>query len=311
MKKTIRFIFRKLNKIKIVFRKIFKVSSVYRLPEILSDEYLESNNSLSVVIFSKDRPMQLLGLLESLKEFSHPFIKPHIIYNAKNAEYEHAYQALFAANSNLIESFHNDSAKGFKQSLVDILESLNSHLITFFVDDILFKEKIDWEKVTKFNTKKIVPSLRMGTNLRRCYTANDSQMLPPLKKMGDYYAWFWSEGEHDWNYPLSVDGNIFSREEFLNMIKALSFKAPNTMELKLQLFKSQFTSRIGICFENNIIVNNPINIVQTEFFNLHGNIHQDQLLDWWNEGKRIDFMKYKGVKTISCHQEMQVLLRQD
>lgn len=275
----------------------------------MSPDKLEKNvkpvKTLEIILFSKDRPLQLLALLESLNHFSEPKIRPHIIYNAKNDEYEKAYSALFKEYSHLFKTVHFDKIAGFRSTLINLLEELSSDNITFLVDDIILKNNLKWADLLIFNTAEVIPTIRLAPHLSRCYTANDEQSLPPLKNWRMLNWWYWDEGEHDWNYPLSVDGNIFSREEFLTMIKNIQFKAPNTLELNLQVYKNDFIHRLGCCFDESVIINVPINKVQDEISNIHGNVHQGELLEIWNKDLKIDFIKLAGFQNISCHQEVE------
>jgi hypothetical protein len=309
IKHYLRKLIRILRKIRIHFIKKLSISKLNKLEIGNLPAVIAKPATIDIIIFTKDRPMQLLALLESLKCYSSKYIAPHIIYNCKNSLYQEAYKELFSKHSDLYAGIYNDNIKGFKSSLIELLNNLKSDQVTFFVDDIMIKENINWDDFLKFDTTKTVPSLRMGTNLKRCYTANDTQILPPLRKFEHFNFWYWSEGEHDWNYPISLDGNIFSRTEFLSMINELDFKAPNTLELKLRKYRNKFLNRLGICYDFSPIVNNPINKVQSEINNLYGNIHQDELLTFWTQGKRIDYLAYKGFENISCHQELELIYR--
>jgi hypothetical protein len=309
IKTILRKLIRILRKLRIYFIKKFSLSKLNTLNAKTLPGLLNTHASIDIIIFSKDRPMQLLALLESLKHYSVQQVHPYVIYNTKNQEYNQAYQELFTNHENLFSETLNDNNLGFKNTLIKLLNNLKSGQITFFVDDIIIKRPIDWHELLKFDTSQIVPSLRMATNLSRCYTANDNQILPPLIKINQFNFWYWSEGEHDWNYPISLDGNIFSRTEFIAMITDLDFKAPNTLELRLRKYRNKFLNRLGLCYAASPIVNNPINKVQSEINNLYGNIHQDDLLNLWNQGKRIDFLAYDGFVNISCHQEVKLIYR--
>lgn len=296
----------RLVKLKIRVKRYLRLSKVYLLEEDEIKSFAVREAELDVVIFSKDRPLQLLSLLESMDSFTKPKIQPHIIYNAKNNDYEQAYQELFTRYSNLFAKFYNDQEKGFKQTLIDLLDSLEGKKVVFFVDDIIFINSLEWKTLLRFDSQKTVPSLRLGLHLSRCYTTNDRQELPPMTKLMGLCWWKWSEGDYDWAYPLSVDGHIFSKKEFLDMVQQIDFKAPNTLELGLQKFRPYFESRLGTCFEHSVIVNNPVNRVQDEIQNLHGSVHQDELLAKWREGERLDFLRYKNFIPQSAHQELEL-----
>jgi hypothetical protein len=302
LKDIARLAINRIQKVKIFLLKSLRIAKIYSAN---LDGIDNRKAQLEIVIFSKDRPLQLLALLESMDHYSTPKILPHIIFNASSLIYKQAYEELFQKYSHLLKTKYNDSELGFKKTLVSILENLESEKITFLVDDIIFKAELNWDTVIGFDSAKVVPTLRLAPHLKRCYTANDSQLLPPFMEKNNFFWWFWNEGEYDWKYPLSVDGNIFSRHEFLELIKELDFKAPNTLEFKLQKFKHLFINRLGLCFHESIIVNNPINKVQSEINNLHGKIHQDELLKKFQENKKIDYLKFKGLKNISAHEELE------
>jgi len=307
IKNILRFFYYKLIKLKIILTKTFKLSKIYTL----TNDQIKTNkqHSLEIIIFSKDRPLQLLALLESLEHYSSYKILPRVIYNSKDENYERAYQNLFEKYPHLYQSKTSDKSTGFKTALLNLLESLKSDAVVCLVDDILIKNYFDWKELLKYDLNQIVPCLRLGEHLNFCYTADDGQILPPYKVIDNKMWFYWKEGEHDWKYPMSLDGNVFDRMEFVEMCKALSFKAPNSLELMLRnQFQHRYLHRLGFCFIESIILNNPVNKVQTENDNFHGKVHQDDLLKLWCEGKKIDFKSYQGMKNISCHQEVELKL---
>ncbi|HPU88612.1 MAG TPA: hypothetical protein PL088_09505, partial [Spirochaetota bacterium] len=120
------------------------------------------------------------------------------------------------------------------------------------------------------------------------------------------FCWRWCTGTCDWGYPLSLDGNLYSVHEILALTKAIDFNSPNTYESHLQGYKWLFDHRYGICFKKSVIVNIPLNRVQSDFNNTHGEIHQDYLLSKWEDGVRIDYRKLYGFNNIGVHQEIPI-----
>lgn len=308
MKNIIKLIVKNLKRLHISTLKVFKLSNVYKKSS-LAELQSQNEQSLSVYVFSKDRPMQLDLFLNSYLYFTAPLIKPIIIFHASDDEFEKAYKEVLAHHSTIISVAKNDSSLGFKNTYEELIKSTKTDLIVNFVDDIIFKDRIDWREITTFNTNLCVPSLRLGLHLKFCYTANQSQIIPPFQKFGHLVLFKWNEGEHDWNYPLSLDGNIFQHDLFLKMIQELNYKAPNTLELKLQRFNKIYKKMFGICYSFSPIVNNPANIVQSEIKNIHGNIHQKDLLKEWQKGKRIDFKSFEKISNKSCHQELEFFIK--
>lgn len=114
----------------------------------------------------------------------------------------------------------------------------------FLVDDVVFIEDFDITDFVKFDADKFIPTLRMGMNLKKCYTVQKEQLLPELIADiiddKDKIAWKWDQGVHDWSYPVSLDGHFFSTQEITAMIQLIDFSAPNTLEDQLQKFRRFF-----------------------------------------------------------------------
>ncbi|MCK4297361.1 MAG: hypothetical protein KAX28_11995, partial [Candidatus Marinimicrobia bacterium] len=180
--------------------------------------------------------------------------------------------------------------------------------IFFLVDDVVFIEDFDIKDFAKFDADKFVPTLRMGLNLKKCYTVQKEQPLPELIsdiiKDKDKITWGWDQGVYDWFYPVSLDGHFFSTQEITAMIRLIDFSAPNRLEDQLQKFRRFFLFRMGVSYRKSKIVNIPCNKVQIENKNLCGNMHQDYLLEQWQKGFQMDYQRLYGVMNESAHQEI-------
>lgn len=274
---------------------------------------LENPSTVECIVFSKDRALQIHGLLSTLREKVSPVVPIHVLYLASSSSHQKAYDDvndIFGKrNVRFIQQKNNHS---FKRDLMEILFSLTCDMLFFLVDDILFTEQVDLNDVLKFDPDAFVLSLRMGQNLTRCYVLQTPQPLPhfldhPVGK-SDKIVWQWDKGEQDWSYPLSVDGHFFARREMTAMAALLSFSAPNSFEDQLQIFKPLFNKRYGIGYKKSRIVNIPCNRVQTEINNLSGNTHPDELLAQWHQGYQMDYKEFYGVANESAHQELALRL---
>lgn len=262
-----------------------------------------SSSKISTIVFSKDRPIQLEALLESYYYYFKGPTPVTIIYNAKDQAYERAYQELFKNHAEKISLIFDDS-KGFKEVLLKALYKIKTKKIFFLVDDIVFKNFFDPSKFLNLGDEYI-PSLRMGKHLTRSYTLSKIQPVPELKEENGLYIWDYAKGQHDWGYPLSVDGHFFETLDIIKMTEVLKFKAPNSYESKLQKFGFFFNKKKGACEEVSSIVNIPCNKVQTENENEFGNLHQDELLKIGKD-KKINFRVFEGIKNESCHQDLEL-----
>ncbi|MFC1811221.1 hypothetical protein ACFL03_00855 [Thermodesulfobacteriota bacterium] len=258
------------------------------------------------IVFSKDRALQLHALLTSYLEKASSPVPLHVLYHTTNASHQKSYEELIELFPTQQVTFTKQCREdSFKEDLIQLLTLLQSEKFFFLVDDLVFIEDLDILDFSKFDTDKFVPSLRMGLNLTK--TFHLKQPLPELlsspEEEGKIF-WKWNEGMYDWGYPLSVDGHLFSTREILEIIKMVSFHAPNTLEDSLQQFSEIFLSRVGVSYRKSIVVNIPCNKVQLENENIFGNIHQDFLLEQWNKGFQIDYKQLYGFDNISVHQEI-------
>lgn len=269
---------------------------------------LSSINPAEGVVFSKDRALQLHALLCSYSEKVVSPVPLHVLYHTSTPSHQGAYEEVMEIFSGKFSFIKQSSNNSFRDNLITLLDSLLAQKVFFLVDDVLIVDKFDMQDFTKFDTDKIVPSLRMGLNLNKCYTIQKEQPLPELLPYAeideDKIFWKWNQGVYDWSYPLSVDGHFFPTQEIAAMTKLIDFSAPNSYEDQLQKFYRFFLIRMGVGYKKSKIVNIPCNKVQKENKNICGNTHQDFLLEKWLNGYRMDYRSLYGFSNISAHQEI-------
>ena len=269
----------------------------------------EFTHPVECIIFSKDRAFQLHALLSSYYEKIFSPAPVHVLYQASTPAHQAAYddvQALFSGKDAVFVRQHDGGS--FRRDVLDLLETLQSEKVFFLVDDMLFTEEVDLADFAKFNTDLFVPSLRMGENLSVCFTLQKAQPQPPFLRHEaagpDKMVWRWEQGVYDWNYPLSLDGHLFSRREISVMTDCIVFLAPNSYEANLQRFRWLYLNRLGVSYRKSKVVNVACNKVQTENDNLCGNVHQDALLEQWQKGFQMDYRQLFGLVNQSAHQDV-------
>jgi len=280
----------------------------------------------SCIVFSMDRALQLHALLGSYFEMVRNPAPVTIIYKCSSAEHRAAYQEVFEEYSGHLNHIEEeDDNDGFKAELLNVLARVDSEKVFFLVDDDLFVEPFDLAELLALDSRYVIPSLRMGTNLAHSYTVDQAQCLPQLftdielhdggdsteashgkDSGGGILYWQWKAGELDWGYPLSVDGHIFDTAEILALAETCQFSSPNTFEAALQEHTWLVSARRGACYRKSRLVNIPCNRVQEDFSNRHGSVHQDELLALWQAGKRMDYRALYGVVNQSAHQELPI-----
>jgi hypothetical protein len=260
------------------------------------------------IVFSKDRPLQLHALLASYAELVRDPPPLHVLYRASSDDYAGAYDEVLRASPTPLGEIVREQS--FRPDLLALLDHVAASRIFFLVDDIVFVREVDLAPLLRLDPARFVPSLRLGRHLSRSYTQGTEQPLPPfqggLVEDPNLLCWYWKDGTFDWNYPLSVDGHLFSTGEMRVLSGAIHFSAPNSFEAALQQHRRLFLDRLGVCHRESRIVNVPCNRVQGEFANRSGSIEAATLLEVWRSGRRLDHRRLYNVVNESAHQELEL-----
>jgi len=260
---------------------------------------------LNIIIFSKDRACQLELLLRSMKEYFKEFYehKISILYTYSNDNFKLGYEKLF--------SIHNDKniiyikeTQSFKNHVLLLLDQDNPYSV-FFVDDIVFKNPftLGCKQFNLFtlNDDILTLSLRLHPYLTYCYSAR-VRMNPPNFDSNLLFKWLGLGG--DYGYPMSLDAHIFRTLDILFITRAISFNNPNSYESMLSSYPLNRPKMI--CFDESVIVNNPVNKVQNWNNNFHGDVSALYLNEQFLDGNIIDLYDFRGIKNKSCHQEIKI-----
>ena len=278
-----------------------------RLLHFIKLKFIKSNknnlNGLSIIIFSKDRPMQLDGLLRSIFENIEGNYQLIIQWNSTSKEYDKAYNEIFENYSKII--YKTIKEKQFKSDLIDTIEETEFSRLMFLVDDILFVNKFNISWLNTINLKKVVPSIRLWSGINYTQPSNSNSPAPEISKFSikpwRYFSWIESNGY--WSMPLSIDGNIFDKNEIIFLLNKVEFKAPNSLEKALGPYRFIYKRIKGICLDNPIILNfafNRVNVENTDFA-CGEDYSSEKLLELWKENQRIDINKMKEIDSNSCH----------
>jgi len=262
---------------------------------------------LNIIIFSKDRPAQLELLLRSMKFYFKEFYeyKINILYTYSSDFFKEGYEKLFKIHNDNNINYIKETLK-FKEHVLLLLNQDNPYSV-FFVDDIIFKSPFTLNckqfKLFTLNDEILALSLRLHPYLTYCYSARQRMFSP---NFDSNFAFKWVGLPGDYGYPMSLDGHFFRTKEITALTKVLNFTNPNSYESLLAGYP--FNRLKLICFEDSIILNNPVNKVQNFNNNFHGNVSAIYLNENFLNDYIIDLEDFKDFKNISCHQEVPIKL---
>ena len=282
------------------------------LTTLINQEYLpnrDTQTGITMIIFSKDRPLQIDGLLRSIQHHVQGAAAIHVLYRASDSAYGQAYNECAEALKTDIP-IHWTPEHDFKADLVQTLSKVETESLCFLVDDIVFIRPVDLNAIDTDAICKGIVSLRLGPNINFCYTQQKPMQVHALQSNGStpLLQFSWKESSYDWAYPLSLDGHIFPTREIRVAAEQIDYRAPNTFERALQILSPLYQDRPGYCFESPRMFNMPLNRVQDEVENISGEITPESLLKMWQDGQSLDFKQLSEIKTNSVHQEISNLI---
>jgi len=219
---------------------------------------------MNIIIFSKDRAMQLDLLLRSITQF-YPYGTVSVLYAASNEQYEQGY--------NLIKERHNVNLiwqRPFKKRLIKTIEQ-GDEIITMLVDDSVFIKPVKKEPLDIMTFDLIVDknlkcgSLMLGKNIKYSYS-HSCTIEQPKFIIDDNYYWNWTKQpmKSDWGYPHQVGGNVWTKDYLLKILKWKRFEHPTELEGKLNYpYRKRKTSTpLMTCFDETKLLTIPVNYIE-------------------------------------------------
>ena len=288
--------------------------------ETLNKILPENRNTVTLVIFSKDRPGQLCACVESIQKFVLGLYSICILYSSSNEtsqkKYEHVFQRLTSSSSACpkIQVFKEHS---FHQDLLHILSQQFTCFFLFQVDDAIHYREWDISKGCKLleeNHQLFNIHGKLFKNATICFPSGNQQMRQPefqSVSSSPYLLFDRRLGSFDWNYPFDLTGGLYRAQDIHDFIFDLSLsdvtiRNPNHFEILGNEYCFQklfFEKPLSACLNTDLPILSvvTINRVQTEFphnlifqekelpeDNLPWDMLTDQILSFG-----IDYVKYQ------------------
>ena len=298
---------------------------------------MTNNNNIATLIFSKNRPLQLDLLLNTFYlNCLQPYLTDIYIVYTYDDQYENSYNQLIQEQKekerNNIQFINESRFISFKSSFV--YETKNYEYIMFLVDDNIFTNKFDLSQIKSLlehNLDAVGFSLRLGKNTKNCYPLKKEQEIP--KAVGHNYiinfssicdlmdkgffpesdflvfAFNWTKSQLDFSYPLEVSSSIYRIKDIRHLLENSRYKNPNELESQLYANLWQFYNKPKLLsYYRSVAFCAPMNKVQNVALNNRSNnmnmFSQESMLTMYENGFRIDPVRFEGFVSNGCHQEV-------
>lgn len=268
--------------------------------------------SISLLCFSKDRPLQLEAYLTSLSRMCTERLVVRVLYACTN-RFESAYRTL----RDYFPDVEFQREADFRKQVRDFVGNAKTPFLMFGCDDVVFKGV--WDPREVLVTFQRLPnllafSLRLGKEITHCYPMRRDMALPNFLETTPFLVWEWRRGELDWGYPWELDCTIYSRDFARAMLRELDklrlpwrkldWSHPNRFEglgaglvrhmTNLDLMAAYPAARASVVTINRVQEIEPNRVYEA-------NLPVEVLLEKWNNGIILDTNHYVNRSYRSIH----------
>lgn len=270
---------------------------------------------LSCLCFSKDRPLQLEGYIQSLAARASGPVALTVLHHASEKKYQDAYEMLAGQYPEV--RFLQE--QNFRRQVTRWVKDAATPLVMFGCDDVVFKEDFDLAVVAEaFGDSRLFGfSLRLGLEVFYCAMQRRTQRRPNFLRTAPSILWDWTRASDDWGYPFELCCTVYRREDVAKTLDLLNegqvthprwpnWGHPNRFEALGSALRDRFKpSPLMASFPSAKGVVVTVNRVQEECKNFVYGVGDlfdcATLLDLWNRGMVMDVEAYHGRKYHSVH----------
>jgi hypothetical protein len=243
----------------------------------------------NAIIFSKNRQMQLHLLLESITKYAEGVFDDVFI--------------LYKGDYSLIESRFPDCTflpeQDFRFQLTHLINKMPCEdRVIFYVDDnCLINQMPDIHHMYSND----VISTRLSPDISFCYALQSKHTHTFKSIKHDRLTINWQRSTGDFNYPMSVDGNVYTAG-FLKQLVNYNYTNPNSLEDAMQNLKPKI--ECFSCYMDASVIGFPVNMVNTTHPNKNESKYEVfDLEQLYQDGQVIDMSKI-GTKFNSVHSDI-------
>lgn len=260
------------------------------------------------IVFSKDRALQVDLLLRSVADHLRgASLQLTVLFRASDPGFAEGYRRVADLHAGMAVRWVEESA--FRDDVLAAVAAAPCRALMFLVDDDVIFRPVDLAPLLHaFGPRHLFVSLRAD----RSYPAHRP---PRFRVRPTHLQWIWHDFGRPtvWNYPFSVDGNLFHPGDVRRLLATLDFRAPNSLEGamdgKRHAPRFSLWRPLALAPPAAVLFNNPLNKVQTEGETWHAGTDPAELNRALLSGRRIDPRPCYDATPDSTHFAVPVTLR--
>ena len=173
-----------------------------------------------VVIFTKERPMQLFAFLESLYKMVTGVNAVWVIQYPSEL-FQAGYQFVYESFANLMNIHPIQQQDGdFGNTLLSVLDSMTANYVVLAVDEIIWLSKLDLHHssclIEEGKDEIATFQLRLGKNLQTYNDIKEMGRFHTLNIDSDTLIFYPKRLPYDFGYVLNINGTLISKRTLLS-----------------------------------------------------------------------------------------------
>lgn len=261
------------------------------------------------LIFSKNRAIQLLALLESMQKHCLDFKEEdiQILFKVTTDQHRKQYENIHSLYPGIVFCEEQHIA----EDVLRIIRQPNH--ILFLCDDSIFVRSFwisDVIKLLEENPDCIGFSLRLGRNITYSYPHDRKQDTISFEEVKEKILKLnWTQYTCDFGYPMEISSSLYRSSDLLMLSKGADFHTLHHVESSLNCRKEQLKRQRPnlLCFETSRAFSNPMNLTSSYSQNRVSKNEEfslQRMADKFDEGYKIDISIFDNFTPSSCHQEV-------
>jgi hypothetical protein len=274
------------------------------------------------LVFSRDRPLQLDGMLRSLRRHCRDLaeLRLTVVYRATSRHQRSAYAVLardHVATARFVpeSSFEDD----VREALVG--SDRDDALVLLLVDDVVLVRPFTLAAAATAlgsQDRALALSLRLGHNTTFVQPRGEIVPAADLALVGGdgddaLLRTRWTEAQGDFGYPFDLSCSLYRGADITDALRDIRFDGPNLLEHRLWERREAFVDRPFLLLHRRArgfaIPANRVQDVAPNPTSGSARHSPQRLLQAYRRGWRLDVAAYDGFSPPTCHFEIDLLLR--
>ena len=243
------------------------------------------DESSALIIFSENRPLQLLSFLESLEKAGGQFSPIHIFYQSSFDAYEKGYDIVREAYDQKVTLEPWSSEENF----LNTIRKIERPYITFAKDTLIVNREINVGEAISALEKTGAYAVYFDLGL------NVNQIPAGVLSAGDgFFVWDFGQGDNEWKCCNRLDMTLYRKESLEPFISKIHFNTISEFEARWK--KCTDLHQIGLFSRQSNVVNVPFQITKIDSGEKSLLYSEEELNDRLLEGYKIDIAPLENLE---------------